>query len=150
MKKFQMCLMKISSNCKLYQKRFVQKIKIKEQPQHWKQIMLNHIMYSISLTNYHIKKRPFTTTYLVAKNVFIYFCYPAQLSQMSFLKNPNSSHIQAAPFYTCRRRKHWQFKQQAVLQFETICWTSRRQLCLPACTQMHKSWLHRCSYPTTP
>lgn len=48
--------------------------------------MLNHIMYSISLTNYHIKKRPFTTNYLVAKNMFIYFCYPAQLSQMSFLK----------------------------------------------------------------
>lgn len=43
-------------------------------------------MYSISLTNYHIKKRPFTTNYLVAKNMFIYFCYPAQLSQMSFLK----------------------------------------------------------------
>lgn len=88
-----MCLMKISSNCKLYQKRLLDTVQIcsknqgiKEQPQHWKQIMLNHIMYSISLINYHIQKRPFTTNYLVTKNVFIYFCYPAELKQMSFFK----------------------------------------------------------------
>lgn len=34
--------------------------------------MLNHIMYSISLTNYHIKKRPFTTNYLVGGKKYVH------------------------------------------------------------------------------
>lgn len=85
-KKFQMCLMKICSNCKLYQKSYVQKIKIKEQPQHWKQIMLSHILYSISLTNYHIKKRPFTTNYLVAKKCIHLLLLPSTAQPDELLK----------------------------------------------------------------